>query len=117
MAGQYDLLIEQGETFALSFVWTNNSDAPFDLSGCSAVARLYRKNAPSPSLELTSGGGDIVITPLDGRLDLTITDEATGALVEVKDGFWRLDLLFPGGTDRALVKGALNVIARNGANA
>ena len=108
-----NLLIEQGATFVWTLVLKNGvgSAAPvLNLSGYSARMHLRLEVATPTTLAALSSapGGGITITPLDGRLDIEITAQATSAMAFDK-AVYDLELVQPDGRVLRIFKGSASL--------
>jgi hypothetical protein len=89
-AGIYNFTIDQGSTWTLQLVYTDANGTAINLTGYTAKMQLRSKfGSDTAVLTLATGGQGIVITPLTGTLNLTATDEQTGA---ISPGFYVYDL-------------------------
>ena len=107
-----NLLIEQGATFQWTLLFPVSAKNPtgpkLDLTGYSARMHIRPELASGTvlvDLASTPGGG-IVITPLDGRMDIVIEAVATAALVFEK-AVYDLELVQPDGKVLRLFKGVV----------
>lgn len=92
-AGKIDLIIEKGATYRKTFIWKQTNETPINLTGYTARAQIRENEyAASFDLELTTENGGIVITPLDGKIELYISDTDTSA-VSLNHGVYDLELL------------------------
>lgn len=106
-----NLLIEQGATFIWTLVLKNGNGAAspaLDLTGYSARMQLRLEvSTPQALVSLNSlPAGGIVITALDGRLDIEISAAATSALTFDK-AVYDLELVQPNGKVLRLFKGSV----------
>lgn len=109
-AGIYNFTLDQGSTWTLRIVYENPNSTPINLTGYTAEMQIRKKaDSPTAVLTLSTGGNGIVITPLLGRLDLTATDEQTGA---IEPGLYVYDLeLDSSGVRTRLIQGSVTVSA------
>ena len=100
-----DLYIEQGATFMIPIVYKED-DLPVDLTGATVRSQFREKiNSAVALLDLTSApGGGLVVTPLEGKIVMTITDEQTQDL-KVYKGVWDMLITFPSGEKFRILKG------------
>lgn len=107
-AVRYDLVIEQGATFA--FEWTIKEDGvPVNLTGYAARMHFRRKHtSPETDLELTSEtDGGITLGGAAGTVAGRIEATDTAALTARTDppGVWDFELEAPDGTVTREVEG------------
>ena len=113
-AAKRNLYIEQGATFALSFVWREGTAAepgdPVDLTGCMARMQV-RKNLTGPALvDAYSEGTEprITLGGVDGSVRIVLTDEDTSA-VDTRSGIYDLEVVMADGTVCRLLQGNVTV--------
>ena len=111
-AGIYNFTIDQGAEYTTTIVYQNPNGTPIDLTGYSAAMQLREQStSPNPAaLTLTSPSGGIVITPLAGQLDITITTAQTGAL-DARFYVYDLELTLSGVVTR-IIQGQITVSAQ-----
>jgi len=112
-AGIYNFTIDQGSQYTTTILYEDPSGNPINLTGYSAAMQLREQAAAPnpPSLSLTSGaGGGIVITPLDGQLDITMTTAQTGGL-NARFYVYDLELTLSGVVTR-IIQGQITVSAQ-----
>lgn len=102
---QLDLYIEQGATFMIPIVYKED-DVPVDLTGATVRSQFREKiNSAEPILDLSSEvGGGLVITPLEGKIEMTIADDQTEDLKTYK-GVWDMLITFANGEKFRILKG------------
>lgn len=109
LAGKYDITIEQGATFRLIFVYTDDDGVPFDLTGY--TARMQGRTSfddASTVFSLSSADGDISIDPMAGEITITMPAADTAAMPR-NAGVWDLELVTAGGDVVRLVQGNFTV--------
>lgn len=107
-AGLLDLDIEQGATFTIPIVYKKDGN-PVNLTGVSARAQFRERiNSAQPVIALTSPDGGLVITPLEGKIVMTIAPAVTAAL-KVYKGVWDMLLDFPDGSKVRILNGKFKV--------
>lgn len=87
MATSYRMVIDAGAHYFLAVTWEDPDGVPIDLTGYSARMMLrvkYSDAAPLVSLTSETNGG-IEIDGARGLLNITMTDEQTGALCASKE--------------------------------
>lgn len=114
MAAQtLDLLIEQGATFTLSFVWSEqNPDgtagAPHNLTGWDARMQIRKTQGSAPLISATKTSGEFTIDGPAGKVSLKLTDEQTDTLT-TKSALYDIELESPGGDVYRLLQGKVTV--------
>lgn len=109
-AGVYNFTLDQGSVFYINMLYQDPNGDPIDLTGMTARMQLRRTYNTPAELTLTSPSNGIVITPLIGKIAVTITDEQTGAL---GSGFYLYDLeLNNAGVIDRIIQGTLTVSAQ-----
>lgn len=103
----YTLTVYQGATFRRPFTWTSNGD-PVDLTGCTAKmqGRVKRTDPGEPLFEVSTEDGNIVITPLAGKVEVTIPAEMSSTWTWKKCEY-QLELYWPNGDVDRLLQGLL----------
>jgi hypothetical protein len=80
-AATYDFTIEQGATLIKPIVWKDSDGDPVDLTGYSARMQMRRNYSTPVLLQLTTGAGNLVITPSTGTVtmvfDAALTESIT----------------------------------------
>lgn len=72
-AASLNLHIEQGASWAKTLDYQNPDGTPFNLTGYTARMHVREAaNAPTTVFEMTTGNGRIVITPLTGKIELSL---------------------------------------------
>lgn len=107
MSAQYDLIIEQGESFSQVITWqTGSSLVPVNLTGMTAKMQI-RDSADNALLTLTETAG-ITLGGAAGTIVITLTEEQTTALLIP---IARYDLFLYGSSDykKKLLKGTVTV--------
>lgn len=110
-ATTYDIVIEQGATFALNLVYRNDAGTPVDLSGYSARMQVRETFASdSTLLALTSAAG-ITLGGAAGTINIEASDETTSA-IPIRQIVWAvydLELVPPNGKALRLLQGAAEI--------
>jgi len=121
-AATYDVLIEQGATFRLPFVYgfrTGATDpatgapvvAPYDLTGCKARMHVRSSvNSETPLLEASSDTGGITLEPTAGKITVTLTDEQTATLTG-RRAVYDLEVEYPSGDVKRVLQGKVTISA------
>jgi hypothetical protein len=110
VAKRKDLVLDQGATYEIVLRLLSDGE-PVDLTGAS-VAMQIRESYPaaSPLISLTSApGGGIVITPLEGRIAITITDTQTRALVAPATRVYDVEITYVDARVKRLLMGNVTV--------
>lgn len=98
-AGVHDITIDQGATFQLTLTVTSNGSAVH--LGTGASARMQVRANPTTDvklLDLTSGAGDITLTPASGIVVITVAASVTAAMTS--GGVYDLEVIFGTGGAR-----------------
>lgn len=113
-AGKLDLVIEQGATFkhTLLVKQTDAQNCPaVDLTGFTARMQVRQAiEAPDPLIELTTANGRILITPLEGRIDMIISAQDSALLNFDDCAVYDLEIESAGGEVTRLVRGSVRLI-------
>lgn len=88
-AARYDMLIDQGQTYQLTAVYKTDGVAN-DLAGCAVSMQIRTAPGATIILDMADIQDGIVITPIDGQIDLHIPDETTATLAA---GRYKYDLV------------------------
>lgn len=110
-ASKYKLAIEQGATYPRVFTWKAGDPAtPVDLTGCTARLQIRGRVTDADVLyEMTSEpGGGLVLGDAAGTIALTIPDEDSAEWTW-RSGVYDLEIAFPDGTVRRLLRGGVSV--------
>jgi hypothetical protein len=109
-----NLLIEQGATFQWTLLFPvslKNPNGPkLDLTGYSARMHIRPElESATVLVSLSSApGGGMTITPLDGRIDIEISDAATSAL-SFEKAVYDLELVQPNGVVLRVYRGSVSL--------
>ncbi len=118
-AATYDLFIEQGATFRFTMHYGRKTGAldvdgnpvvePYDITGCKARMQIrQRRDSQVLIAATTTNGGILIPTGTDGKLQITITDEATDSL-NVKKALYDLELSYPSGDVVRILQGKVTI--------
>lgn len=118
-AASYDLYIEQGATFRFTAVYgykdgTVDADGnpnviPYDLSGCRARMQIRQRRGSEVLVAATTSNGGIEITDAPaGRMEITITDEATDTLT-MRKAAYDLEVGYPSGDVVRVLQGSVKI--------
>lgn len=88
MAGKKNWEVDQNTTFRFSVVYRDSNGDPIDLDGATAKMQV-RDTAGGQKIAatLTSPNDGIIITPLQGRLDISLTPAQTNKLFYPKSSY------------------------------
>lgn len=93
MSATVNLVIEKGSTLSHIFYYKDENRVAIDLTNYTARMQIRKKyNSTSFIAELTTGNGGIIITPLEGKIELYLADTATSALTDTY-GVYDLELV------------------------
>lgn len=97
--------IEIGATYRYTLIWKDSAGVVINLTGCTAKLHIREaKDSPTYLIELSTENSRITITPLEGKIDLYISDETTDTLTGT-GGFYDLKIYHPNGDETRLVEG------------
>ena len=108
-AGQLDLTIEKGATFKKVLYWKDSSKNAVDLTGY--IARMQIRSSIKASsflIELTTENGGITITPLEGKIELYISDTNTSAL-QGNVGVYDMEVIDGSDTVTKFIRGVVSM--------
>lgn len=119
VAATYNMTIEQGATYRLVMVYGRKSgtqDAqgneivdPYDITGCAARMQVRQRRDSEVLISATTlNGGILIPTGTDGKLIITISDEATDSL-SVKKALYDLELSYPSGDVVRVMQGKVTI--------
>lgn len=108
-AATYNLNIEQGATFEESFVVRDSSNNLMDLTGYTARMQIRPfVSSPEVLLDASTVNGILVITALEGRIDLVLSPLQTEQLLYTTS-VYDLEIEDASGKVTRLVQGTVNV--------
>jgi hypothetical protein len=82
MAENYELKIDQGASLELSFLFADENNVPINLTGYTARMQLRTSyTAPTHALELTTENNRILLTPLEGKMTLSLPASVTTTII------------------------------------
>ncbi len=108
-AGRYNIKIEQGATFRFDITYRDSLSQPVNLTGM--TARMQIRPIPSSSTILvnaTVANGRIALTPLTGRIVVTLSATETAAL-DFTTARYDLELEALDGTVTRLIEGTVTL--------
>lgn len=91
-AAKYNLNIEAGATFRQEIIWKDENGVPINLTGCTARMQIRKKITDTDPLISLTSPDNIIITPLEGKIELIIFDNQTETL---SDGVYDMEIVFP----------------------
>ena len=103
------LVIEQGSTYEMSFVWANDAAGtePIDLTGVSMRMQVRQKQQGTVLVDITSPT-DIALGGLTGTVEVTISDEVT-SLLPLKKCVYDMEAEMPDGKVYRVIEGTVTV--------
>lgn len=109
MAAEFDLNIDQGTTFRITFRWEAGEPAtPVDLTGCSALMHIRaRMRDASPIVSASTSNGKLTVDA-NGNINLILTVADT-TLLNMKEGVYDLEVTLTNGDVERLVAGKVYV--------
>jgi len=104
------LQLVQGEDFHKRFTWKTGTPAlPVDLTGCTARMHMRASiDSPTVLLGLSTDDGTITLGGTAGTVDMDLTNVVTAA-VSWTSAVYDLEIVFPSGQVRRLLKGPVAV--------
>lgn len=115
--GSYNLCINQGATYARTFIWTSGTccgqgtvgatPIPVDLTGYTAELQIRSYQNPAAPL-LYDASGDIVLGGTAGTIALTIDATDTAAMTWFS-GYYDLKLTDSSGVATRLLQGSVTI--------
>lgn len=118
-AGIYNIVIEQGADWELAFVWKDNANVPYDLTGYTAQMQVRKTFASKDKVfDLTTENNRIVLNTEPGHVAITISSALSRAVaVSAADLAWKdgkkgatfeydIELTNPGGKIKRLMQGS-----------
>jgi len=108
-AGRYDITIDQGATFTLILRWKDSLGAVIPLTGYSARMMMRKcKDSETPFIDVDTVSGELVITEVDGQIDVTIPAADTEAITEAF-GVYDLEIEDGSGVVTRLLEGEVAI--------
>jgi len=103
----YNFTILQGQTTSFYMIWTNDSDAPVNLTGYTAKMQMRRTyDSATADFTFTHTSG-ITLTPLSGRIDILISDTQTSSMTD--EYVYDLELTSPIGGVTRILQGEITI--------
>lgn len=108
-AAAYNFVIEQGATLDKTFVWKDSAGTVIPLTGYTAKMQLRQSvTATDVLLELSTLNGKIIITALEGKIQLLVPATDTAAITWQRAKY-DLELLSSTGVVTRLLSGDVEV--------
>lgn len=108
-AGTYNFTIEQGATLIREFVYKGSNGAAIDLTGYSARMQIRQyKESSTVLVEATTTNGKMTVTPLLGKITLTLSASDTDSLA-FDLAVYDLEVESGGGVVTRLIEGTVSV--------
>ncbi len=111
--GYYPFQVLAGSDFAEPIFYQNEDGTPVNLTGYTAALQVRRTTAsPTPALSLATGTG-LTLTPLEGKILVTITQEQGRALCldNARTTYlYDLEITSPGSLVTRILEGRLVVL-------
>lgn len=109
-AANLTLEIEQGATYQKTLTWKSGKPAkPVDLTGCTARMSIREViGTPLALVRLTTEDGGIQLGGEEGLVMITASATKTALLIK-RANVYALKIIFPDGTVRRLLSGAVSV--------
>lgn len=110
-AGKVDLVIEKGATYKKTFYYKDKNKVPIDLTGYTARTQIRSSSVSATVIiELTTENNGIIITPLEGKIELFINDTSTTAVTHKGNAVYDLELITSIGEVIKLLRGTVSFI-------
>jgi len=110
-AGQYNIIADQGATFARVVTWKDDTGTPVNLTGYSARMQVRQRYvSTSTVLSLTSPSSGITLGTTNGQIQINVS-ATTMAGISAGDYRYDLELVSGGGVVTRLLMGSFTVRA------
>jgi len=110
VAGDYDIIADQGATFTRVITWNDSAGSPVNLSGYTARMQVRQRYVSTTTvLSLTSGSG-ITLGGALGTITL-LASATTTAAITAGEYLYDLELVSGGGVVTRLLQGSFTVRA------
>jgi|GEM_PF-2086411 len=100
----WPLIINQGDTWNVTIIWTDSEDEPVDLSGVTGAMQLRRFFGYPVLLDITTENGRMEIVGPEGRIEISV-DNDTMSAIKISAGVFDLKLTYPDGVRSTLMRG------------
>lgn len=106
----YAININQGATWVKLFTYLDSDgETPINLTGFTARMQLRQSyTSETPVINLTTENGGIVITPLTGEIEVTMTATQTAG-IPAREYFYDLEIESSGGIVYRVIEGRATV--------
>jgi hypothetical protein len=111
MPTKFNISIIKGSRYLKSFIYTDSSKAPIDISGLSARMQIReRENSPAFETELTTTNGQITLGGVTGQINIILGATDTD-LLTITNGVYDMELYNAGDPDvvDTILEGAVTV--------
>lgn len=106
-AKNLNLHLEQGAQFTIPIVY-KEGDTVFNFTGATVKCQFREKvSSPTPIVDLSVGSG-LTLTPLEGKIVMTVTAAQTAAMTVFK-GVWDMLVTLPSGEKFRILTGEWEV--------
>lgn len=97
--------IEKGATYRHTLIWKDSANVPINLTGCTAKLQARADTSSTTVLvELSTSNSRIILTPLEGKIELYISDEDT-TTIQGLGAVYDLEIYHPNGDTTRLLEG------------
>jgi len=99
--------IEKGATYKHSLIWKDGTGVLMDLVDCQAKMQVREAvESDIVLIELSTSNGRITIIPVEGKIDLYVSDEDS-SILETVGGVYDLEIYHPNGETTRLIEGKI----------
>lgn len=117
MSGSYDFInsgskraaVEQGATFDRQITWKDESNVAIDLTGFSAVMKIYADPEKVQLIKTLASGSGLTLGGSEGTIAILISATDTAKMGVLSGGTYRLELT-SGSTVTRLIEGRVDVV-------
>ena len=103
MAAEYDIVLDADAYEPMVLEYSDENDAPVDLTGCSAEFWAKENEGEEPYLTMTDAGGSITLGGASGVITLMFHLEE----IQKPRGLYKLRVVQSDGIPRILMRGVL----------
>lgn len=108
IAGNYDITVYQGDTYDMTFIWSDENENPLDLTGYTSRLQVRESIDASTTMVSLSSGSGITLGGAAGTIQVVISDTATAALTQ--SGVYDLEIESGSGVVTTILYGAFTLI-------